>query len=100
MRLVSYSAASSAAGPFRNGPVGLVVGFLADIISLSLFAAMCAKEFRLRFGYQQYGGDGSNCCRCRHFEFWEDMLFWNMFRIRTVQNTYSPYGIQGMHPEY
>ena len=68
VRLVSYSAASSAAGPFRNGPVGLVVGFLADIISLSLFAAMCANEFRSRCGYQQYGGDGGNCCRCRHFE--------------------------------
>ena len=100
MRLVSYCAASSAAGPFRNGPAGLVVGFLADIISLSLSAAMCSKEFRLRCEYQQYGGDGSTCCRCRHSEFWEDMLLWNMFPSRIVQNTYSPYSIQGMHREH
>ena len=29
--------------PFRTGPVGLAIGFLAEIHPLSLFAAICSK---------------------------------------------------------
>lgn len=43
MRLLLYSGAFSTTKPFCTGPVGLVVGFLADIHPLSLFSVICAK---------------------------------------------------------
>ena len=44
MGLLSYSGAFSTMNPFRTGRVRLVIGFLADIHPLSLFAAIYATS--------------------------------------------------------
>ena len=46
MRRLSYSGAFTTTKPFRTGPVGLDVDFLADIYPLSRIAAMPVEKLR------------------------------------------------------
>ena len=45
-RRMLYAGAFSTTNPFRTGPVGMVVGFLAEIHPLSLVAAMPGETSR------------------------------------------------------